>query len=772
MKTFYHLLITLFLLLTARQADSQCTPVDCLGSLPPYGGICESALDTGRVNVPYSDVVSFHITNVCVDAGEFDPLYAGTGAKLKKLHTFSFSGFPAGLSGATNQTEYNAPANGCGAISGTPTEVGVFDATIHILANINTYPGSITCGGWFPIPINNMAFDGSLSLVILPDAFFTGLDSTYCANHSAVTLTVTGTAGGTFSGPGVTGNTFNPALAGPGTHQITYTVSAQQGGAIAPATNHSTVTVKVYANPVALAGNDVTYSGTPVQIGDASNGPGIITWQPSSGLNNPSSPQPLVSPSSTTTYTVTVNNHGCIASDAVTVTVGGGYSITGKTRFLGKANAGNPPTYNSVIYNIGQVIVILKNYPDGTEVSRDTSDNAGNYYFTNVPNGNYILSYDKYTVDTMVGGNDINAIDVALVKYYIGADTLADPTRNFSSKYKKTANVDNNTAINAVDIARLKAKIGAPYATAKNFPKGNWVSMDTLISMSGADMNIILKTGCYGDYNASSSRYRDSLTNWNMTKALAENIIKTSGDFIVTTNSSFLQIPLSFSTRVHDFSALGLELNYDDAHFKLVSAKMSHSDDKSTLVKINPTLDEIIADDNDLLVTDDNGVIRVVFATTGYYDVNAGDPVIIFGFSSKNDQAGRASDFQLSGTGVIGDQYGNEITDAYLAMPEILIQGNTGPDAMLDLSAYPNPFNNKTSISYNLPESGNVSLKVINALGKIVAVPVNEHQSSGCHTTEFSGKGFPAGIYSIKLEFEGGQKSGHTVIKMIKRTKE
>ncbi|MCF8373342.1 MAG: T9SS type A sorting domain-containing protein [Bacteroidales bacterium] len=44
-------------------------------------------------------------------------------------------------------------------------------------------------------------------------------------------LTLTGTpSGGTFSGPGVNGNTFNPLLAGVGTHTITYTASA--GGCI------------------------------------------------------------------------------------------------------------------------------------------------------------------------------------------------------------------------------------------------------------------------------------------------------------------------------------------------------------------------------------------------------------------------------------------------------------------------------------------------------------------------------------------------------------
>lgn len=45
-----------------------------------------------------------------------------------------------------------------------------------------------------------------------------------CTTDPAVTLTPT-TPGGTFSGPGVSGNTFNPAVAGVGTHTIRYTLA-------------------------------------------------------------------------------------------------------------------------------------------------------------------------------------------------------------------------------------------------------------------------------------------------------------------------------------------------------------------------------------------------------------------------------------------------------------------------------------------------------------------------------------------------------------------
>lgn len=50
---------------------------------------------------------------------------------------------------------------------------------------------------------------------------FTGLNPNYCVNSPTSALTTTA-VGGSFSGPGVVGSTFNPAIAGPGTHTITY----------------------------------------------------------------------------------------------------------------------------------------------------------------------------------------------------------------------------------------------------------------------------------------------------------------------------------------------------------------------------------------------------------------------------------------------------------------------------------------------------------------------------------------------------------------------
>ncbi len=52
---------------------------------------------------------------------------------------------------------------------------------------------------------------------------------------------------------------------------------------------------------------------------------------------------------------------------------------------------------------------------------------------------------------------------------------------------------------------------------------------------------------------------------------------------------------------------------------------------------------------------------------------------------------------------------------------------------------YPNPFNPNTTINYQLPKTGNVTLKVFDILGREIATLVNEEKPSGSNIVEFNG---------------------------------
>ena len=86
-------------------------------------------------------------------------------------------------------------------------------------------------------------------------------------------------------------------------------------------------------------------------------------------------------------------------------------------------------------------------------------------------------------------------------------------------------------------------------------------------------------------------------------------------------------------------------------------------------------------------------------------------------------------------------EYSNEIEVAVDFTPkEIVLYQN-----------YPNPFNPKTVISYQLPVTGNVTLKVYDVLGNEVTILVNEEKQLGVYEVGFDGTDLPSGIYFYKL---------------------
>jgi hypothetical protein len=68
---------------------------------------------------------------------------------------------------------------------------------------------------------------------------------------------------------------------------------------------------------------------------------------------------------------------------------------------------------------------------------------------------------------------------------------------------------------------------------------------------------------------------------------------------------------------------------------------------------------------------------------------------------------------------------------------------------------YPNPFNPVTTISYQIPADGFVTLKVYDILGKEVASLVNEQKTSGRYNVQFDGSSLSSGIYFYKISSEG-----------------
>ncbi len=77
---------------------------------------------------------------------------------------------------------------------------------------------------------------------------------------------------------------------------------------------------------------------------------------------------------------------------------------------------------------------------------------------------------------------------------------------------------------------------------------------------------------------------------------------------------------------------------------------------------------------------------------------------------------------------------------------------------------YPNPFNPATVISYQLVNSGYVSLKIYDIIGNEIAVLVDEIKSSGIHQVYFNANGLSSGIYIYRIIANGYSESKKMIL--------
>ncbi|MGE3823139.1 MAG: hypothetical protein AB7G44_02865, partial [Bacteroidia bacterium] len=234
----------------------------------------------------------------------------------------------------------------------------------------------------------------------LPTVSFSGFSgSSYCLNAAVVNLTGN-PAGGTFSGPGVTGSgAFTPATAGLGTHTIVYTYTNGNG-----CTNTSSQTVTVVSVPTVtfsgLAGdycvNDFPVLLTGNQSGGTFSGPGITNQGP--GIAQFSPTQAGIGGSYDITYSYSDGN-GCSGSqtqqtvvhpqpvvdfsgldaaycvDASLVTLSGSHAPGGSFTGTGVTDNGNgTATFDAAAAGVGGPYTISYSYTDGFGCSSSISE--------------------------------------------------------------------------------------------------------------------------------------------------------------------------------------------------------------------------------------------------------------------------------------------------------------------------------------------------------------------------------------------------------------
>ncbi|MBK6481761.1 MAG: PKD domain-containing protein [Chitinophagaceae bacterium] len=201
----------------------------------------------------------------------------------------------------------------------TATPAGGFFAGDGVLDSL-FQPGSLISGGPYTViyyyidSIGCAGSDTASTTIYSPAAIAVStMDSILCSNALPISFELL-PVGGILAGNGISDGLFDPSIAGPGNHEIYYTLTDSNSCL-------STDSLQLTVNPLPLinAGIDTSIcAGDSVQL--LAHGGESYSWFPGSTLTDSLVNNPLAFPPVSTQYTVTANDtNQCMNSDSVWV---------------------------------------------------------------------------------------------------------------------------------------------------------------------------------------------------------------------------------------------------------------------------------------------------------------------------------------------------------------------------------------------------------------------------------------------------------------------
>lgn len=402
------------------------------------------------------------------------------------------------------------------------------------------------------------------------------------------------------------------------------------------------------------------------------------------------------------------------------------------------------------LYQNGSPVLDGSNNP----VVATTDGTTAAYTFPGLPAGTYELRPAK--TDEV---RSINATDAAQVNYWNVNNSPIEKVRYLAGDVNRASTPLYITAFDAQQILLYFVSAGTHVWTGA--PSWSFYNAGQTISANPWAENIYPKVTITNTPMTNQNIYGmvtgDFNRSWTpSSKGASQSLSLNDGQMVQVAPNTEILLPITAANAM-EVGAVSLILTYPDDKVSI----------EGVYVGNNPT--------QPMLYNANNGVVRIGWTSPMPMELLTGNTLITLKLrTASNLGSNETIRFELTADPLneLANGQSQVISPASL-IADILVTSTTGLTDMqgsnLQLTCYPNPFTETTTIHYYLPVKGFVTLDLFDLVGQKVTSLVAQHADAGSHSLCLQSTSISSGVYLARITFRYEGQTFTRTIKLVRQ---